>query len=186
MEGNKGLGLEGNIGNIDGLAEEIERLNLKGPLTEDLQSTRETERRFPSSNQASIDPRFIEYISGHPQEPEPQSEPVLRSPTWFPEPRPPQGVVEKLFEEAKKPLDIFKVKFKSDTRAHEKFKKNLERYNKKRETIKKKRSSTPKLTRRGLDQGLEQLMDENQGLGTGRDITAIELLLDLRKMSLGK
>jgi len=179
--------------NIEGLEKEIERLSLTGPLTEHI--TRGTRRIFPSSNEASMDPGFIEYISGHPQEPEPQPEPVpqhepvLRS-TWKPEPRPPQGVVEKLFEEAKKPLDISKVKFKSDTRAHEKFKKNLERYNKKRETIKKKRSSTPKLTRRGLDQGLdqglEQLMDENQGLGIDRDITAIELLLDLRKMSLGK
>lgn len=185
MEGNKSLGLEGNIGNIDGLAEEIKRLNLTGPLTEHLQSMRETGRGFPSSNQASIDPGFKEYISGHPQEPEPQPEPVLRSSTWFPEPRPSQDVVEKLLEEAKKPFDISKVEFESNTPAHKEFKKKLERYNQQRAKIKKERSSTPKLTSRGINQGLGQLKDENERLGIDREITAIEHLLNL-KMSLGK
>ena len=177
--------------NIEDLEKEITGLSLTGPLTEHL--TRGTRRGFPSSNEASMDPGIIKYISRYPQEPEPQPEPppepVLRS-EWNPEPRPPDDVVKELLKQAKEPLDISKVKFESDTRAHKKFKKNLERYNKKRETIKKKRSSTPKLTRRGLDpgldRGLEQLMDENQGLRIDRDITAIELLLDLRKMSLGK
>tara|TARA_Y100000389_G_scaffold116755_1_gene113938 strand:+ start:426 stop:935 length:510 start_codon:yes stop_codon:yes gene_type:complete len=166
--------------NIEGLEKQIERLNLTGPLTEHLPRTRETGRGFPSS---------MDLGSGHLQEPEPQpepqSEPVLRS-AWNPEPRPPRKVVEKLFQEAQKSFNISEVKFESNTPAHKEFKKKLERYKKKRAKIKKKkRSSTSELTIKGLDQGLEQLMDENQGLGIGRDITAIEHLLNL-KMSLGK
>ena len=191
MEGNI-EGLEGNIGDLE---EEIKRLTLTGHLP----LTRETGRGFPLSNEAYMDPGFIEYISGHPQEPEPQPEPQLepqpepqlepdlRS-AWIPEPIPSQDVVDKFLEEAKKPFDISKVKFESNTPAHEKFKEELKRYNKKRAKIEKikkikKRSSTPKLTSMGLDQSLEQLMNENQGLGIARKITAIEYLLNLREMS---